>query len=218
MKKLLVFDLDGTLIDSAGGIAVSVNRTRADFGFTPLSIEKIASFTGDGARKLIERSFADVKLPVPLEDAVEKMVNHYAENPVAESFLYEGVAEGIRTLHQAGWTVTIVSNKPVIVSEKILSHFGLMPYLSENIGGGSGFPLKPAPDALLYLMEKYDVLPENVRVIGDNHTDLNFAKNAGVQSIFCKYGFGTHGDVPCTAEAETFSGCVEILSASLTEM
>jgi phosphoglycolate phosphatase len=124
----------------------------------------------------------------------------------------------MRELHQAGWIVTVVSNKPVAVSEKILSHFGLMPYLSENIGGGSGFPLKPAPDALLYLMKKYAVEPVDVWVIGDNHTDLNFAKNSGVRSIFCKYGFGTRGDVPCTAEAETFSGCVAILSASLTEM
>lgn len=218
MKKLLVFDLDGTLIDSAGGIAVSVNRTRADFGFAPLSTEKIASFTGDGAKKLLERSFSDVQLPVSLEEAVEKMVSHYAADPVAESSLYDGVADGIKALQQAGWIVTVVSNKPVVVSEKILSHFGLTPYLSENIGGGSGFPLKPAPDALLHLMKKYAVEPENVWVIGDNHTDLNFAKNSGVRSIFCKYGFGTRGDAPCTAEAETFSGCVAILSASLTEM
>ena len=218
MKKLLVFDLDGTLVDSAGGIAVSVNRTRADYGFAPLSTEKIASFTGDGAKKLIERSFSDVRLPVPLEEAVEKMTRHYADDPVADSFLYDGVAEGIRELHNTGWIVTVVSNKPVIVSEKILTHFRLMPYLAENIGGGSGFPLKPAPDALFFLMEKYKVPAENIYVTGDNHTDLNFAKAAGVKSIFCEYGFGEKADAEASCTVSSFSECVKHLSAVLTEM
>ena len=218
MKRLLVIDLDGTLIHSVGGIAASVNRTRADYGFAPLARETIVSFTGDGAVKLLERSFSDVVLPVPVEDAVERMIRNYAEDPVTDSSLYPGVAEGMKTLQESGWILTVVSNKPVVVGEKILSHFGLMPYLTENIGGGSGFPLKPAPDALFHLMKKYQVLPENTWVIGDNHTDLNLALNGNVKSIFCKYGFGTRENVSCTAEAETFSDCVEILSESLTEM
>lgn len=218
MKKLLVFDLDGTLLHSVGGIAASVNRTRAAYGFAPLSPEMIASFTGDGAKKLLERSFSDVRLPVPLEEAVGKMVQYYADNPVTDSFLYDGVAEGIRELHNAGWIVTVVSNKPVVVGEKILTHFGLIPYLAENIGGGSGFPLKPAPDALFFLMKKYEVPAENIYVIGDNHTDLNFAKAAGVKSIFCEYGFGTKQDAETSYTVDSFSGCVKLLSTVLTEM
>ena len=218
MSRLLVFDLDGTLVDSVGGIAVSVNRTRADYGFEPLPREVISSFTGDGAVKLLERSFADVALPVPVEEAVARMIRHYADDPVADSALYPGVAEGMKALYESGWLLTVVSNKPVVVGEKILTHFGIMPYLTENIGGGSGFPLKPAPDALFYLMKKYQVSQENVWMVGDHHTDLNFALNGGVRSIFCKYGFGTQGNVPFTSEAESFSDCVEILSASLTEM
>ena len=211
MNRLLVFDLDGTLVDSVGGIAASVNRTRINYGFSPLSRELISSFTGDGAVKLLERSFADVTLPVPVEEAVERMIRNYADDPVADSALYPGVAEGIKTLQSAGWLLAVVSNKPVVVGEKILSHFGLTPYLTENIGGGSGFPLKPAPVALLHLMEKYQVQTGNTWVIGDNHTDLNFARNAGVRSIFCKYGFGTREDVLSDAEVETFSGCVDFL-------
>lgn len=218
MKKLIVFDLDGTLIDSLGGIAASINRTRADYGFAPLARELISSFTGDGAVKLLERSFADVALPVPVEEAMERMIRNYADNPVTDTALYPGVAEGMKVLQESGCLLNVVSNKPVVVGEKILTHFGIMPYLTENIGGGSGFPLKPAPDALFYLMKKYQVSQENVWMVGDHHTDLNFALNGGVRSIFCKYGFGTQGNVPFTSEAESFSDCVEILSASLTEM
>ena len=93
-----------------------------------------------------------------------------------------------------------------------------MPYLAENIGGGSGFPLKPAPDALLHLMKKYDVPTANTRVIGDNHTDLNFASNAGVESIFCEYGFGEKADAETSYTVSSFTACVKYLSAVLTEM
>lgn len=211
MAKLFVFDLDGTLVDSVGGIVASVNKTRADYGFSPLARDLIRSFTGDGAVKLLERSCVDIELPVPMEDAVKRMVQNYAKDPVVDSCLYPGVAAGIKQLHDAGSLLVVVSNKPVIVGEKILTHFGLMPYLTENIGGGSGFPLKPSPDALFHLMEKYQVSKNDVCVIGDNHTDLNFARNAGVKSIFCKYGFGTKEDALSDFEADSFSDCVKIL-------
>ncbi len=217
MKKLLVFDLDGTLIDSVGGIAAAVNRTRMDFGFSPLDPKIIASFTGDGAVKLMERSLADVRLTVPPEESVSRMVQHYAADPVRDSFLYAGVAEGFRRLHAAGWILTVVSNKPVAVSEKILHHFGLLPYLAENIGGGSGFPLKPEPDALFHLMKKFEVSPEWTCMIGDNHTDLNFASRSGVKSIFCEYGFGSSGEAEVVYKAENFSGCIALLEKIFRE-
>lgn len=215
MKKLVVFDLDGTLIESAGGIAASVNKTRADYGFPPLPGKLISTFTGDGAKKLLERSFSDVTLPVPIEEAVQQMIRNYAENPVLDSYLYPGVAEGLKSLKEAGFLLAVVSNKPVVVGEKILTHFGIMPYLTENIGGGSGFPLKPEPDALLFLMKKYQIPAEHIWMVGDNHTDLDFARNAGVRSIFCKYGFGIRKEAAATVEVETFSECVTYLSGNV---
>ena len=82
MNKLIIFDLDRTLINSVGGIAQSVNRTRMDFGFEPLEEAVITSYPGDGAKKLLERSFADVTLPVPVEEAVQMMIRNYAADPV----------------------------------------------------------------------------------------------------------------------------------------
>lgn len=210
MQKLFIFDFDGTLADTQYGIAAPVNKTRADFGFPPLPREVITSYTGDGVRKLIERSFSDVVLPVSQDDAVKQMLRNYEAAPAEDSFLYPGVLEGFKTLHEAGHLLAVVSNKPVSVSEKALIFFGLLPYLKENIGDGSGFPLKPAPDALFYLMKKYQVTAEQIWMVGDNHTDLDFAENAGVRSIFCKYGFGKKKDAVPTVEVETFSEFVEL--------
>ena len=214
MNRLLVFDLDGTLIDSVGGIAASVNRTRRDFGFAPLSKETIASFTGDGAKKLLERSFADVELPVPVDEAVAVMVRHYAADPVRDTALYPGVHDGMTALREAGRILTVVSNKPQVVGEQILRHFDLTPLIAENIGGGSGFPLKPAPDALFHLLDRFAVAPENAFVVGDNHTDMNFAANAGLKGIFCRYGFGVRNGAPAALEVDSFAECAAALMQS----
>ena len=204
MNKLVIFDLDGTLIDSVGGIARSVNRTRADFGFAELEESVITAFTGDGAKKLLERSCADVTLPVSIEEAVQVMTRNYADDPLYHTYLYDGVKEGLTRLKNAGWITAVVSNKPQVVAEKIIAGLGIADLLNENIGGGAGFPLKPAPDAMLFLLDKYGAKAENSYIAGDNHTDMNAAKNAGMKSIFCRYGFGVKLDSVSTVEVDDF--------------
>lgn len=211
MAELLIFDLDGTLIDSVGGIAASVNRTRMELGFKALPEEQIASYVGDGARKLLERSFAGEMLPVPLDDALKIMVEKYSADPLYHTFLYPGVKDGLMELYNAGWILTVVSNKPQVISEKILSGLGIREILADNIGGEAGFPLKPAPDALLYLLKKYSADPGASYVIGDNHTDLNSAANAGMRSIFCTYGIGCRAGVVADYEVDSFAGLTAYL-------
>ena len=210
-NRLIVFDLDGTLIDSAGGIAESVNRTRRGFGLPELPVELILTFVGDGAKKLAERAFSGTSLPVPLEDAVGIMVRHYADAPLFQTSLYPGVADGLAAMRRAGWITAVVSNKPQIVGEKILSGLGIRELLCDNIGGGSGFPLKPAPDALLYLLDQYGANPADSFVAGDNHTDMHAAANAGMRGIFCRYGFGRKNDAPAFAEADSFPELTDFL-------
>lgn len=210
MKKLVMFDLDGTLINSAGGIANSVNTLCRRLGIEEIPEKTIIEYTGDGAKKLLERSFAGRKLPCPIDEAVNMMVQIYAENPVVNTFLYPGVREGLQKLHDAGYLLAVVSNKPRAVSDKILAALDIRHLFCENIGGGD-FPLKPAPDALLFLMEKYQVSKENAWMAGDNHTDINAAANAGIKSIFLTCGFGTkNGSVP-SFEAESFDVLTGIL-------
>ena len=209
MKKIIMFDLDGTLVDSVGGIANSVNVTRQQYGFAPLPEKVIESYTGDGAKKLLERSFADVTLPCSVDEAVAKMVANYAADPLYNTRLYPGVAEGLKELAGAGYLLAVVSNKPQTVGEKILSGLDVMPLLCDNIGGGR-FPLKPAPDAFLYLLDKYGIARENAWIAGDNHTDINSANAAGIRSIFCQYGFGVLDDAVPTFRAADFAELVKI--------
>jgi len=203
-EQLVMFDLDGTLIHSVGGIANSVNVTRLQYGFAPLPVETIISFTGDGAKKLLERSLADVTLPVSLEEATAAMVRNYEADPVCDTYLYEGVTETLETLRSRDVRLAVVSNKPESVGKKILSELKIASFFCDNIGGGR-FPLKPAPDAFLFLMEKYAVPRENCWIVGDNHTDMDAANAIGVFSVFCRYGFGTRGKSSFRAEISRFS-------------
>ncbi len=211
MSRLLVFDLDGTLIDSAGGIARSVNRTRQYFNFPELDEKLISSFVGNGAKILLERATQDVSLPVPLDEAVKIMVGFYAEDPIYQTFCYPGVADGLQQLENAGYTLCIVSNKPQTVSGKILDKLNISRYFAANIGGGSGFPLKPQPDAINYLLNKFDADRSRSFVIGDNYTDLAAAQNAGIKAVFCRYGIGKKMGYPAVKEVENFSGLTSFM-------
>lgn len=215
MNKAIIFDLDGTLINSIGGIAYSVNLTRKFYSLPPQPDELIASFIGNGIRKLMERSLArDENSTVALDDAVKTMSELYTENPLAETFLYPGVKETLVTLAQSNWHLAVVTNKPQNASEKILQGLGIRELFDENIGGGGDFPLKPEPDALYYLIKKYHIDPEYCFVAGDNYTDLDFAANGNVKSIFCTWGFGHPGSAPATFTINSFP---EILGTVASE-
>lgn len=99
--RMILFDLDGTLINSVEGIAHSVNVTRNQYGFPSRPVEEITALTGNGARDLLVRSFSDVTLPVPVEEALESMVKNYAADPLYHTELYPGVYEGLAALHAA---------------------------------------------------------------------------------------------------------------------
>lgn len=208
-KSCVVFDLDGTLADTVADIANSVNLTRLDYGFEPLPIRQVVSYTGDGARKLLERSFAGNE--IDLDEGIERMIRHYYENPVIATKLYPGVIEGLETLKKAGWMLAVITNKPGVVARVILRHLHVEPLLDDIIGGNDGFPLKPDPQPFFHLLEKYDAAPSLSWVLGDNHTDMDSARNAGMKSAFAAWGFGFLGHSVCDVRVDSFAQFTRLL-------
>ena len=204
--KLLVFDLDGTLIDSAQDLCNSVNEALKHFGRTPLPDPTIASFVGDGAQLLMRRSLAasdgiaaeavDEKL---LADALQFFMGYYREHKLDFTYAYEGVLESLaalRELHDAPGGVprkmAVLTNKPVNPARGICEGLGLAGYFL-HIYGGNSFPAKkPDPMGLRALMEETGALPEETVMIGDSRVDVETARNAGVWSLGCDFGFGPH--------------------------
>ena len=213
VKRCVVFDLDGTLADTIKDIANSVNLTRKEYGLGELPLDTIVGFTGDGAMKLLQRSFFDKE--IPWDEGIEKMIRLYAENPVIHSVLYPGVKEGLARLKANGFSLAVVTNKPGVVARKILQILEVDSLLDDQIGGGDGFALKPDPQVMYHLMKKYGCTPENSWVLGDNHTDMYSAANAGMKGAYATWGFGFLGEAPCTAKVNSFTEFVNLVTEKI---
>ena len=186
---LLIFDLDGTIIDSRQDLATAVNLIRRDLGLPPLPVERVAGFVGDGAKKLLERSLrgesADIDALAP------RFYRHYREHLCDETTLYPGVAEGLAGLKENGFLPAMISNKPSEFCCTILKHFNLYDLFSSSLGGDDTAHLKPHPGPIFQTLEKLGVPDSNAWMIGDHRTDLEAARHAHVHAGFVTYGIGT---------------------------
>ena len=188
MVKLIIFDLDGTLIDSRRDLAGAVNFMRGSMGLEPLSTERVVSFVGNGIANLVRRAVADAE--IDFEEALRRMKRYYADHLVDSTCLYPGVSAGLTELRTAGIRLAVLSNKPTGASRRILDRLGVTERFDDIIGGDSDFPMKPEPDALLFLRQKYDAPAEACWVFGDHYTDLEAGRRAGFRRALARYGFG----------------------------
>ncbi len=203
-KRLLIFDLDGTLADARVDLTTGINRMRAYYELSPLDLETVTGYIGDGIRKLVERSLQGAEVDV--DEALARNKIFYAEHMLDQTALYPGVVEGLHTL--SGDALAVLSNKPGDSSRTILRHLGVSDRFFRILGGGDLPNLKPAPDGIEALMIESGIGPENTWMIGDHHTDLEVAHNAGVQSGFVTYGIGHPGEF--TAD-QTWCGFKELV-------
>jgi phosphoglycolate phosphatase len=203
--KLLVFDLDGTLIDSAQDLCNSVNATLQNFGRPHLSDETIAGYIGNGALMLVRRAFAtdDGREPTEqlLNEAYKYFLDYYREHKLDYTYAYEGVLEALDALHKVHDQVgspqradapqramAVLTNKPVRPAQAICEALGLAPYFLHIYGGNSFATKKPDPEGLLSLMKDANARPEETVMIGDSQVDVMTARNAGAWSIGCTFG------------------------------
>ncbi len=191
---LVVFDLDGTLVDSRADLAAAANRTLTAYELTSLAADDITAMVGEGARVLVERAFAAAgRTPAP-PDALDRFLAFYADALVVETTVYDGVEAMLARLG-AHCRLALLTNKPGPHTRGTLALLGLDEIFDPVIGGGDGWPHKPAPDALSTIVGRAGTTPARTLMVGDSWVDVATARAAGTQAALAGYGFGA-GRIP----------------------
>jgi phosphoglycolate phosphatase len=194
--KLLIFDLDGTLIDSRQDLANSVNAMLRHFGRPELPQEVIASYIGNGAPMLVRRALGDPDDENFVQDALLYFMAWYREHKLDHTYVYEGITEALELIQQSrnGRPVkmAVLSNKPVGPSRAIVETLGLGKYFFQVYGGNSFHTKKPDPAGVQALLAEAESRPEETIIVGDSDVDVLTARNAGIYSVGVKYGLAPH--------------------------
>jgi phosphoglycolate phosphatase len=199
--RLLIFDLDGTLIDSEQDLAIAVNATRADAGLAPLTMQEVAAMVGRGATELIRRA-------VPVADqahfrhSLEFFVHYYRKHSLEHTKLYPGTAEAIGEIHDHGYIMAVLTNKPVRISRDILAALQLADKFRFIYGARGPLPGPPHPDGtqsfeekkpnpvgILTMLKHTSLEPQQALMVGDSAVDVITGRNAGVWTCGVSYGF-----------------------------
>jgi phosphoglycolate phosphatase len=187
--NLLIFDLDGTLIDSKLDLAHSVNATRLHMGMKDLPHERIFSFVGNGAPTLIRRSLEPGASEEQIEQALAFFLAYYREHMLDYTTLYPGVTETLDALLASGKSMAVLTNKPVRISKAIIDGLGLSKHFFQIYGGNSFDQKKPHPIGIETLMSEAGVAAASAMMIGDSSVDVQTARNAGIKACGVTYGF-----------------------------
>lgn len=186
--KAVLFDLDGTLIESLADIAVALNRLLDEAGLPPFTLKEIQPMTGDGAAVLLERAFAARDAAKPA-DGLERFKTLYGAAVCVETRLYPEVREVLERLQRQGCRLGVATNKPAALSRAILQALNV-DHLIDRLAGGDSYPKrKPHPDHLLLLLKDLDVAPAASVMVGDSENDVASARAAGLPVVACSFGY-----------------------------
>jgi phosphoglycolate phosphatase len=194
--RLLVFDLDGTLIDSGADLCASVNAMLRHYGRPSLPQPVISTYIGDGAARLVSRSLGEPVDSDFLDEALTYFLDYYREHKLDQTYVYPGVFPSLDSLRfeaaGAPRPMAVLTNKPIGPSLAICEALGLSPYFFRTYGGNSFVTKKPDPEGLLALIREAGVTPQETLMIGDSDVDILTARNAGAWSMGCSYGLSPH--------------------------
>lgn len=195
--KLVIFDLDGTLIDSRLDLVHSVNAALRHIGQPELPESVIASYVGDGAPVLIQRALGGDKIDESLvRKGLEFFLAYYREHKLDHTTVYDGINEALSSIQGSGngssRKLAVLSNKPVIPSRAIVEALGLGGFFIQIYGGNSFATKKPDPEGARKLLEECKVRAEQTVIVGDSHTDIETGHNAGLWTVGVTYGFAPH--------------------------
>jgi phosphoglycolate phosphatase len=186
---LIVFDLDGTLIDSRLDLAESMNELLASYGARPRPIDEIAGMVGDGARMLVERGLGAAGLTLDVSAALVRFLEIYDRRLMNHTRPYDGIADLVRWAAERA-ALAVLTNKPLAPTEKLLGAFDLAPHFRWVLGGDGSFARKPDPSGLRHLIAQAGVPPSCTLMVGDSMVDVETARRAGSRVCAALYGFG----------------------------
>ena len=219
IKQLLIFDFDGTLIDSVPDLADATNAMLTTLGKKTYPIETIRNWIGNGSRLLVERALLG-KIEV-LEGELTVEEANYAEHLFFEAYknlsgsktvAYPDVDSGLKKLKAAGFTLALVTNKPIRFVPKILQSFGWQDLFSEVLGGDSLSTKKPDPAPLLHVCKALNVTPEKAVMIGDSRNDILAGQNANMDTLGLSYGYNYGQDIRELNPTEAFDNFAALVA------
>jgi len=189
--KLIIFDLDGTLVDSRADIMHAVNYAIASHGIQPVSLQETMELVGEGAIRLMEKLLKKRKAHLAISTLIDRFESYYAEHPVSQTVPYPGVTETLQALHQ--YRKAVISNKFRSISLQVLERLNLSRYF-EEVAGADTFPeRKPSPVPVLRILEEFGARPEETLIVGDSTYDIEAGRAAGIKTVAAMYGYGAPG-------------------------
>ena len=210
--RYLIFDLDGTLVDSVPDLTTSLNMLRKELGCLPLSIQQVAEMVGDGVSILVKRALGDELFQ---SGHVDRFMEIYAEHLLDNTHCYPGI-EKLFSRHSAE-RMALVTNKPYQLTIKLLEGLNLTQNFKIIIGGDSYSEKKPHPLPVLEALKALNADPRQTVMVGDHHTDLRAGQGAGTMTCFCAYGMGHTDGLSPDFRAETSTDLLSLFPGSSSD-
>lgn len=186
---LVVFDLDGTLVDSASDIAEALNRTLQDWHLPRVPEATVLTWIGDGVRRLVEQAFDAAGSAVDLDEVMPGFMVHYRECLLRSPRLFDGVPQALRQLQERGVLLAICTNKPSALVPPLLRHLGVGDVFALVLGGDSLPQRKPDGEPLRHIAAHFGLQPAQCLMVGDSLTDHRAAQDAGMPVALVRYGY-----------------------------
>jgi phosphoglycolate phosphatase len=189
--KLLIFDLDGTLVDSSTDISNALNHAIQPYGVQPITREETVTLVGEGVTKLIGKVIQLKDGDLQEDRLLESFLEHYTLHLADNTAPYDGVREGLRELRN--YAKAVLSNKNEKLTVNLLRSLDLLQYFDYVAGGDTVAEKKPSPAPVLSILDRFDIRPDEALLVGDSIYDIEAGRNAGLRTVAALYGYGAPG-------------------------
>jgi phosphoglycolate phosphatase len=212
MNKLVIFDLDGTLLNSIDDIADNINIMLKKFGYPERSVKEIMQFVGNGARKIVERSLPNAVSEDKLNECLSFYNDLYTNCGSPKTRLYDGMSEVLLSLKEKGYKLAILTNKPQETTDEVYKKYLAEYNFDVVVGQRANKKTKPDPETTLEIIKNLSADKEKTYFIGDGETDVQTAINAGVNGIAVLWGFRDKTQLQTAGASNFVSSPLELLN------